>query len=226
MLSASGIEKSFTAPGAARLDILRGLDLTVQAGKLVGIVGASGTGKSTLLHILGGLDQPSAGTVAIGGQDIFGLDDNKRSLFRGNTIGFVFQFHHLLPEFSALENVVIPAMITKRDHAAARNKAEELFKSVGLSERMSHRPGKLSGGEQQRVAIIRALMNEPRLLLADEPTGNLDEHTAEEVFALIRGLVTEKNIASVIVTHNMKLAAMMDAVYELHEGRLHVREGK
>ncbi len=223
IVSASGIGKSY-ATDSGHLDILRGLDLQVRPGELVGIVGASGTGKSTLLHILGGLDKPNTGTATINGQDIFALDDNRRSLYRGSNIGFVFQFHHLLPEFTAMENVIIPAMITGGDVKAARKKAEELFDSVGLLERTGHRPGKLSGGEQQRVALIRALMNNPRVLLADEPTGNLDEKTAEDVFLLIKGLVKDKSLASIIVTHNMKLAGMMDMVYELHDGRLHGRE--
>jgi len=224
VVAASGLEKSYTSD-SVRLDILRGLDLETRPGELIGITGASGTGKSTLLHILGGLDKPNAGTVTINGQNLFALDDNRRSQYRGSTIGFVFQFHHLLPEFTALENVIIPAMIAKGDLKVARKKAEGLFSSVGLLKRMSHRPGKLSGGEQQRVAIIRALMNNPRVLLADEPTGNLDENTAEEVFLLIKGLVKEKNLASIIVTHNMKLVGLMDRVYELHEGRLHGRGG-
>ncbi|MEE8483677.1 MAG: ABC transporter ATP-binding protein, partial [Nitrospinota bacterium] len=160
------------------------------------------------------------------GADIFALDDDSRAKFRGENIGFVFQFHHLLPEFSAMENVFIPAMISGKDDGIARKKAEELLGSVGLADRMHHRPGTLSGGEQQRVAIVRALMNNPKVLLADEPTGNLDENTADEVFELIQKLVKEKNLASLVVTHNMKFARKMDVVYELHEGRLNLYDGR
>lgn len=222
MLSAAGLARSYVFD-SRRIEVLRGLDLTVRAGELAGVVGASGTGKSTLLHILGGLDRPDAGRVTIAGEDLFAMDDDRRSGMRGGNIGFVFQFHHLLPEFSALENVLMPAMIARRGMEQAREKAEGLFDAVGLSERMAHRPGKLSGGEQQRVAIIRALMNDPKALLADEPTGNLDETTAEEVFGLLKRMVKERGIAAVIVTHNMRLAAMMDTVYEMHGGSLHGR---
>jgi lipoprotein-releasing system ATP-binding protein len=219
LVSATGVEKSFVLD-SIRLEILRGVDLTVRAGEMAGILGASGAGKSTLLHVLGGLDKPTSGTVSVKGEDVFKLNDDKRSMFRCKNVGFVFQFHHLLPEFTAIENVLIPAMIAKTDQQEARDKAEDLLESVGLKDRMGHRPGKLSGGEQQRVAIVRALMNDPIALLADEPTGNLDEKTAAEVFALIVDLVKKRKIAGVIVTHNMKLAGLMDAAYELHEGRL------
>lgn len=222
MLSAEGLARSYIFD-SRRIEVLRGLDLAVGAGELAGVVGASGTGKSTLLHILGGLDRPDAGRVTIAGQDLFAMNDDRRSGMRGGNIGFVFQFHHLLPEFSALENVLMPAMIARQNMEQARKKAEGLFDAVGLSDRMAHRPGKLSGGEQQRVAIIRALMNDPKALLADEPTGNLDETTAEEVFALLKTMVKERGIAAVIVTHNMRLAAMMDTVYEMHGGSLHGR---
>ncbi|MBI5637875.1 MAG: ABC transporter ATP-binding protein [Nitrospinae bacterium] len=222
MLFAEGLARSYVFD-SRRIEVLRGLDLAVRAGELAGVVGASGTGKSTLLHILGGLDRPDAGRVTVAGEDLFAMDDDRRSGMRGGNIGFVFQFHHLLPEFTALENVLMPAMIARHDPRLAREKAEGLFGAVGLSERMAHRPGKLSGGEQQRVAIIRALMNDPKALLADEPTGNLDETTAEEVFGLLKNMVKERGIAAVIVTHNMRLAAMMDTVYELHGGSLHGR---
>jgi lipoprotein-releasing system ATP-binding protein len=220
VLSASEVQKSYVAD-SIKLDILRGVDLKVRAGELVGIVGSSGAGKSTLLHVLGGLDKPTTGAISIKGEDIFSLNDDDRSRFRCKNIGFVFQFHHLLPEFTALENVLIPAMIAKKSPAEAREKAEGLLESIGLKERIKHRPGKLSGGEQQRVAIVRALMNDPLALLADEPTGNLDEKTAAEVFALLTELVKKRDVAGVIVTHNMKLAALLDVVYELHEGRLY-----
>ncbi len=222
MLTASGLARSYLFD-SRRIEVLRGLDLAVGAGELAGVVGASGTGKSTLLHILGGLDRPDAGRVMIAGEDLFAMDDDRRSGVRGGNIGFVFQFHHLLPEFSALENVLMPAMIARHDMQRAREKAVGLFEAVGLSDRMAHRPGKLSGGEQQRVAIIRALINDPKALLADEPTGNLDEATAEEVFRLLKNMVKERSIAAVIVTHNMRLAAMMDTVYEMHGGSLHGR---
>jgi len=219
VLQASGIKKSFSFD-SRRIDVLRGVEIELRPGELIGIVGASGTGKSTLLQILGGLDKPTGGRVLINGEDIFSLSDDNRSRLRGGKIGFVFQFHHLLPEFSALENVLIPSKIAGADENAALKKAEQLFESVGMADRMEHRPGKLSGGEQQRAAIIRALANEPALLLADEPTGNLDEKTADEVFGVIRKLARERNLASIVVTHNMKLSEGMDAVYELREGRL------
>lgn len=223
-LEAGGLEKHFDVD-SRRITVLRGLEISARAGEIAGIVGASGTGKSTLLHILGGLDRPNSGSVKVSGEDIFSLEDDARSAFRGRHIGFVFQFHHLLPEFSALENVLVPAMIARADMASARARALELCEEVGLAGRTDHRPGKLSGGEQQRVAIVRALMNDPKVLLADEPTGNLDERTAEEVFGLLEKLARERGLATVIVTHNMRLAGMMDNVYELHEGRLRGREG-
>ncbi len=218
-LQASGITKSFSFD-SRRIDVLTGVDIELRPGQLIGIVGVSGTGKSTLLHILGGLDKPNSGTVRIGGEDIYSLSDDNRSRLRGGKIGFVFQFHHLLPEFSALENVLIPAKIAGKNEKLALRNAMKLFESVGMSNRMEHRPGKLSGGEQQRTAIIRALINEPALLLADEPTGNLDEKTADDVFGVIKELISERNLASIVVTHNTKLSDGMDAVYELREGRL------
>ncbi len=225
ILEGKGLEKSFRFDDST-IEVLKGADISMQSGGLTGIVGASGTGKSTLLHILGGLDKPTAGKVSLNGADIFAMDDDGRAKFRGENIGFIFQFHHLLPEFSAMENVSIPAMIFGKDAGIACKRAEELLSSVGLAGRMHHRPGKLSGGERQRVAIVRALMNNPKVLLADEPTGNLDENTADEVFELIQKMVKEKNLASLVVTHNMKLARKMDVVYELHEGRLNLYDGR
>jgi len=221
-LQAIGIARSFAQEGR-KIEVLREIDLSVSQGEIVGITGASGTGKSTLLHVLGGLDKPDRGDVLIDGDSIAGLKDEKISAVRAEKIGFIFQFHHLLPEFTALENALLPAMIAGRNGAAARAKAESLFATVGLSDRLSHRPGKLSGGEQQRTALVRALMNDPLVLLADEPTGNLDEHTAEEVFGLMRRIAAENSVATVVVTHNLKLAEKMDTVYQLHEGILEKR---
>ncbi|GMT42738.1 MAG: lipoprotein-releasing system ATP-binding protein LolD [bacterium] len=218
-LAASGLVKNFPFD-SRRIDVLRGVDLRAQSGELIGIVGASGTGKSTLLQILGGLDKPSEGSVKIDGVDILSLSDDNRTRLRGGKVGFVFQYHHLLPEFSAMENVIIPAKIAGNDEKKTRKKALELFESVGLAHRTEHRPGKLSGGEQQRTAVVRALINDPILLLADEPTGNLDERTADDIFELIKKLIKERGLASIVVTHNLRLADRMDIVYELHEGRL------
>ena len=218
-LKASGISRSFKTDGG-EITILDSVDLSLNPGEMIGIVGASGAGKSTLLHILGGLDHPSSGTVTIDGSDLYNLSDNKRSGLRGKHVGFVFQFHHLLPEFSAKENVMMPSIIAGKNGAELTARVEELFSMVGLSERMEHRPGKLSGGEQQRTAIIRALINNPSILLADEPTGNLDEHTALEVFDILSNLVKEKNLACVVVTHNLNLAKKMDKVFELSGGKL------
>ena len=218
-MKASDIKKNFSFD-SRRIEILRGVGIAARPGEIIGIVGASGTGKTTLLQILGGLDSPNSGTVTIDGVDIFSLGDDDRSRLRGGKIGFVFQFHHLLPEFSALENVLIPSKIAGTNEADAEKRAKELFASVGMSDRMDHRPGKLSGGEQQRTAIIRALINEPALLLADEPTGNLDEGTAGEVFEVIKRFVRERSLAAIVVTHNLKLAEGVDTVYELHDGLL------
>ena len=224
IINAQNIRRSFITEEKT-IDIIRSVDLAVKEGEVIGIVGASGSGKSTLLHILGGLDRPTGGTVAIDGEDFYSQDDEARSNIRGKKIGFVFQFHHLLSEFNALENVMIPAMIENGSglNDGIRDNAAKLLTSVGLGERLEHRPGKLSGGEQQRTAIVRALINRPNVLLADEPTGNLDEKTADDVFAILKNLAKEMNLATIVVTHNFRLAEQMDSVYELHEGMLKVR---
>ncbi|HEX4506629.1 MAG TPA: ABC transporter ATP-binding protein [Alphaproteobacteria bacterium] len=206
--------------GPEQLSILRGAGCAVQAGELVALVGPSGAGKSTLLHIAGLLERPTSGTIEIAGRKANGLDDRARTELRRRTIGFVYQFHRLLPEFSALENIVVPQMIAGKSRRAAAERGQMLLERVGLGPRANHRPGKLSGGEQQRVAIARALANEPALLLADEPTGNLDPHTAEGVFAVLRELIAETKLGALIATHNLDLARRMDRVIELRDGLL------
>jgi lipoprotein-releasing system ATP-binding protein len=219
VLRLSGISRSFDQ-GGQRLEVLRAVDLVIAAGELVGLVGPSGAGKSTLLHIAGLLERPSGGTLAIAGVPAAGLDDNARTALRRNTIGFVYQSSYLLPEFDAVENIVLPQMIAGAGMRPARERARALLARVGLSDRASHRPGRLSGGEQQRVAIARALANEPALLLADEPTGNLDPPTAAGVFALLREVIAERRLSALIATHNLDLAREMDRVVELRDGRL------
>jgi lipoprotein-releasing system ATP-binding protein len=211
------VRRSFSQ-GAAKLEVLRGVSLGVKRGELVALVGPSGCGKSTLLHIAGLLERADGGEIRIGGQNGAALADDQRSALRRETMGFVYQYHHLLREFSALENVMVPQMIAGRGRRDARARAEELLGLVGLAKRATHRPAELSGGEQQRVAIARALANRPQLLLADEPTGNLDEHTADEVFGLLLRLVREAGLGALIATHNTALAARMDRRLTLHEG--------
>ncbi|MDR3532980.1 MAG: ABC transporter ATP-binding protein [Rhodopila sp.] len=205
---------------AGELPVLRGADLTVRAGEIVALVAPSGAGKSTLLHVAGLLDRPDGGSVLIEGRDVGGLPDAARTAIRRDTIGFVYQFHHLLPEFTALENVVLPQMIAGRARRAAVDRARSLLTTFGLASRLDHLPGKLSGGEQQRVAIARALANGPKLLLADEPTGNLDVATAEGVFAELLAIVHDHGVAALIATHNPDLAARMDRTVTLRDGRL------
>ena len=200
--------------------MLRDLDVSLERGEMVAVVGASGVGKSTLLHILGGLDAHDTGTVRIGGTDLGGLSDAGMVAFRNRHVGFVFQFHHLLPEFTALENTEMPMRIAGTPAAERRRRAAHLLGRVGLAPRLDHRPGMLSGGEQQRVAIARALVMQPDLLLADEPTGDLDEHTAESLHALLHEMHREHGLTSVIATHNPRLAAACDRVLRLEEGRL------
>ena len=218
-LEARGIVKSYPV-GGAPLTVLRNLDLDVAAGEMVAIVGASGVGKSTLLHVLGGLDRVDRGTVAIDGIDLTALPDAEVVAFRNQRVGFVFQFHHLLPEFSALENAEMPMRIARLPATDARRRAEDLLGRVGLAERLTHRPGMLSGGEQQRVAVARALAMQPAVLLADEPTGDLDEQTADSLHGLLRDMHRSYDLTSIIATHNPRLAAACDRVLRLHEGRL------
>ncbi len=220
LLSAEAIEKSYPTGTGGRLDVLKGASLTVQRGEIVAIVGESGTGKSTLLHILGALDRPDAGHVFYRGADIFEKGDRALARFRNESVGFVFQFHHLLPEFSALENVAMPALIRGRRMALARTRARQLLDQVGLADRASHRPSELSGGEQQRVAVARALMNEPGLILADEPTGNLDAKNAAVLHEAIVDLSRVHGQTFVIVTHNPALAAICGRVLHLEEGQI------
>ena len=205
---------------AGELHVLRGADLALQAGEIVALVAPSGTGKSTLLHLAGLLEQPDAGSVLVDGRDAGQLPDAERTAIRRETIGFVYQFHHLLAEFSALENVVLPQMIAGKPLRQARARASYLLSTMGLGERLEHLPGKLSGGEQQRVAIARALANSPKVLLADEPTGNLDEGTAAVVFEELLYVVRNHGVAALIGTHNFDLAARMDRRVTLHEGRI------
>ena len=217
-LALQGVVRRFRQ-GEAVLDVLRGVDLEIRPGEIVALVGPSGSGKSTLLHIAGLLERPDEGRVLIAGQDAGGLDDGGRTALRRAHLGFVYQYHHLLPEFSALENVIVPQMIAGRDRAEARARATEILTHVGLAERLSHRPGRLSGGEQQRVAVARALANGPAVLLADEPTGNLDPETAGQVFEMLIGLVRGAGLAALIATHNPELAGRMDRTLRLSEGR-------
>jgi lipoprotein-releasing system ATP-binding protein len=219
LIDVEGLTKSYrTATG--QLEVLRGVTLQVAAGEMIAIVGASGVGKSTLLHVLGGLDSIDAGTVRIGDARIDQMTDEQRVGFRNQQVGFVFQFHHLLPEFTALENVEMPLRIAARPAAERRTRAEVLLRRVGLADRMTHRPGALSGGEQQRVAVARALVTAPTLLLADEPTGNLDERTAADLHVLLRDMHREHGLTSIIVTHNTALADACDRVHRLEVGRL------
>ncbi|KAF0220715.1 MAG: lipoprotein-releasing system ATP-binding [Geobacteraceae bacterium] len=206
--------------GVAKVEVLKGISLKVAAGETIALVGASGAGKSTLLHIMGTLDGPSSGEVLFKGENVFKLSDNALAAFRNRTIGFVFQFHHLLPEFSALENVMMPLLIAGQKREVATVAAEGLLRDVGLSHRLTHKPGELSGGEQQRVAIARSLVQSPQILLADEPTGNLDMKTSEEVHGLLAELHRIRGISLVIVTHNERLAARMGTTIRLVDGRI------
>ncbi len=218
-LEMAGIVREYRQ-GDRRLRVLDGLDLTLQPGEIVALVAPSGAGKTTLLQIAGLLDQPDGGVLKVGGEDCARMGDAERSAKRRAEIGFVFQFHHLLPEFTALENVVLPQLIGGVSRRAARVRAQELMDAVGLAERVTHRPAELSGGEQQRVAIARALANSPRLLLADEPTGNLDQHTGQRVADLLIRMAHENGVAALVATHNRELAARMDRMVRLGEGKL------
>ncbi|MEI9884958.1 MAG: ABC transporter ATP-binding protein [Rhizomicrobium sp.] len=218
-LRLAGVTRTFPQ-GSGTLEIFRGIDLTLHQGELVALVGPSGSGKSSLLHIAGLLEAPTGGEVFVGGVAASALPDAERTRLRRDTIGFVYQAHHLLPEFSALENVVMPQRIAGRPRAAAERDAAHILGHLGLGERLTHRPAQLSGGEQQRVAIARALANRPRLLLADEPTGNLDSRTSGGVFAALVDLVRSEGLAALVATHNLELAARMDRALVLHEGKL------
>jgi lipoprotein-releasing system ATP-binding protein len=219
-VAVSGLNKFYEA-GAGRLHVLRDVDLDVRRGEMVAIVGASGVGKSTLLHLLGGLDRADSGSITVGGTELLSLSDLSLVEFRNRNVGFVFQFHHLLPEFDARENVEMPMRIARMPLDEARRRASELLTRVGLADRLTHRPNMLSGGEQQRVAVARARVMRPALLLADEPTGDLDEVTGDALHGLLRDMHTEHGLTSVIATHNPRLAAACDRVLRLERGQLH-----
>lgn len=216
-----GLRKHFYHKGKT-LEILRGLDLVLEPGQCLAITGESGTGKSTFLHVLGTIDQPTAGRVLYNDRDVFRLGEDELSAFRNRLVGFVFQFHYLIPELTAEENVALPALIAGDSRTVATGKARALLTRVGLEPRATHRPTELSGGEQQRVAIARALVNQPAVVLADEPTGNLDEGTADEVHCLLLELNRETGVSFVVTTHNPRLAATMDRILRLHEGQFEV----
>ena len=220
VLRLSGIGKSYNPGQPNEVNVLRGIDLTVAAGEVVALVAPSGAGKSTLLHIAGLLDTPDTGTVEIGGTDMTGQSDRKRTGVRRRDVGFIYQFHHLLPEFSALENIVLPQLANGVSQSEAQTRALSLLDEVGIGHRADHRPAALSGGEQQRVAFCRALANAPRLLLADEPTGNFDPTTSDQVFAALMTLVRGTGLSAVIATHNLELAARMDRQIRLEAGQL------
>ena len=207
--------------GAQRIHVLRDLELHVAYGEMVAIIGASGVGKSTLLHLLGGLDRADSGQIVVADTDLRALDDSSLVRFRNRNVGFVFQFHHLMPEFDATENVEMPLRVARESGNAARRRAVDLLSRVGLGERLKHRPSEMSGGEQQRVAVARALAMKPALLLADEPTGDLDETTADSLHELLKNMHAEQGLTSVIATHNPRLAAACDRVFRLERGQLH-----
>ncbi len=219
-LELAGIEKAYNRGMPSEVVVLRGATLEVARGEVVALVAPSGAGKSTLLHIAGMLDTPDEGSVALGGRNMIGLGDRARTEARRAEVGFIYQFHHLLPEFSALENIVLPQLANGIEKAAAEARARELLETVGIAPRADHRPAALSGGEQQRVAFCRALANQPRLLLADEPTGNLDPATSDQVFAALMRVVRATGLSALIATHNMELAGRMDRVVRLDAGRV------
>lgn len=220
LLEVHDLKKSFPTGTGGRLEVLRGVSFEVKRGEVIAVVGESGTGKSTLLHLLGALDRPDGGVVRYEGEDIFGKNDEQLAAFRNRSVGFVFQFHHLLPEFTAMENVAMPALIQGKNFASARTRALELLRLLGLEARAEHRPSALSGGEQQRVAMARALMNQPGLVLADEPSGNLDTKSAEALHAEILRLSRSFEQTFILVTHNLALAAVTDRVLRLEGGVL------
>lgn len=224
ILRGSALSKTYRE-GALITPVFEGLDVAVRAGESLAIVGASGTGKSTLLHLLAGLDQPTSGHVQLMGEDIYSRSETEKARLRNRHLGFIYQFHHLLPEFTAVENVMMPLLIAGKGAEQARQPAIELLEQVGLGHRLKHKPGELSGGERQRVAVARALVNRPACILADEPTGNLDETTADGVFDLLIELKERHGVALVIVSHDNHLAAKCGRTLELHQGRLQVRPG-
>jgi lipoprotein-releasing system ATP-binding protein len=219
MIEVIDLYKSFPIAGK-ELVILKGVTISIQKGELLAIVGASGVGKSTFLHLLGALDRPTSGKIFFEGADLFSRSDRELAEFRNRKIGYVFQFHHLLPEFTALENVMMPGLIQRIDRKRIEGAAREILEAVGLAHRLTHRPGQLSGGEQQRVAIARALVLHPQLVLADEPTGNLDTHTSDEIFALLKKLNRERGTTFVLVTHNEKLSLQADRLIKMVDGKI------
>jgi len=216
-LEARGVVKGFPSAGVY-LPVLREADLWIAGGEMVAILGASGVGKSTLLHVLGTIDVPEKGSVRIDGREVFALSEPERTQLRNTTIGFIFQFHHLLPEFTAVENVMMPLLIGRTSAPEARERAQRILDALGLSDRGHHRPAQLSGGEQQRVAVARALVCEPRIVLADEPTGNLDTKSSDELVSLLRKFHSEKGLTSVVVTHNERIASVCDRVLTMEDG--------
>jgi lipoprotein-releasing system ATP-binding protein len=219
VLEAREVRKNFQQ-GPVTLEVLRGVNLSIRAAERLAIVGASGSGKTTLLQILGGLDRPTSGQVLVDGRDIHSLSERERGELRNHALGFVYQFHHLLPEFSALENVAMPLLVRRMQTSEAKDRAREILVRVGLGERLNHRPHQLSGGERQRAAVARALVTQPKLVLADEPTGNLDGRNAEQVFELMLELNRERATSLVIVTHDLRIASRMDRALELQGGIL------
>ncbi|MEX1138786.1 MAG: ABC transporter ATP-binding protein [Bacteroidota bacterium] len=219
-IKGEGLWKEYSTGPNMVVGVLKGADIEIKQGEIVVVIGPSGSGKSTLLHILGGLDSPTKGLVSVGGENLFTLGEEQRSLFRNIKLGFIFQFHHLLPEFTALENVAMPALVKGEQMRQIRPRAENLLREVGLGDRMTHKPGELSGGEQQRVAVARALMNDPVLVLADEPSGNLDEENGARLHKLLVDLARQKGLTVVFATHNPDLTKRGDRVLRLQDGKL------